>query len=351
MFNNLFNLTRTKIKKIHIFISTILITSTFCGTLTAFAEGLFQVSVVIDGKWHVYNTMSSTIEELFKKEQIEIHQKDIVDKSLKTQINKDMTIYINKAENVTFVIDGKEQVPFVTNQQTVGLAINEFCKETGKNVYLIDKGQSSAANVKKDVVINVSTFKEQTKTITEQIPFDTKTVENPNLSYGKTVVKTQGVNGVKETVVKETYKNDELVSTEVVSEKITKQPVTQVIEKGTKQNVVKTDKGTFTFTKKMTMKSTAYTAGPESTGKSPGDAGYGITASGMKAQKGVVAVDTKVIPFGTKLYIEGYGYAVAGDTGSAIKGNKIDVFFNDYTDAINYGVKNVNVYVLDEKIS
>lgn len=351
MFKNFFNLTRAKIKKTHIFISTLLITATFCGTITAFAEGLFQVSVVIDGKWHVYNTMSSTVKDFFEKEQISLHNKDIVDTNLNTPIDKDMVIYINKAENVTFVIDNKEEVPFVTNQQTVGLAIKEFCKETGKNIYLIDKGQSSAADVKEDMVIKVATFIEKTKTLKEEIAFETKTIENPDLAYGKTVVKTQGVNGVKETVVKETYKGDELISTEIVSEKITKQPVTQVIEKGTKQNVIKTEKGTFTFSQKMTMKSTAYTAGPESTGKNPGDAGYGITASGMKAQKGVVAVDTEVIPFGTKLYIEGYGYAVAGDTGSAIKGNKIDVFFDKYSDAIQYGVKNVNVYVLDEKIS
>ena len=80
------------------------------------------------------------------------------------------------------------------------------------------------------------------------------------------------------------------------------------------------------------MVATAYTAGFESTGKRPGDRGYGITATGTKAKHGTVAVDPKVIPLGTELYIEDigniegdYGYATALDTGGAIKNNRIDL--------------------------
>ena len=77
------------------------------------------------------------------------------------------------------------------------------------------------------------------------------------------------------------------------------------------------------------MKASAYDLSYESCGKNPGDRGYGITASGMQARYGVIAVDPSVIPLGTKLYIECpnggwvYGEAIAGDTGGAIKGNII----------------------------
>jgi 3D (Asp-Asp-Asp) domain-containing protein len=97
----------------------------------------------------------------------------------------------------------------------------------------------------------------------------------------------------------------------------------------------------------LTMEATAYDPGPISTGKRPGDPGYGITASGMRAAYGVVAVDPRVIPFYTRLYVPGYGFAVAGDTGSAIVGNRIDVFFPTYDEAIRWGRRPVTVYVLE----
>ena len=77
-----------------------------------------------------------------------------------------------------------------------------------------------------------------------------------------------------------------------------------------------------------------------------------IAASGRAPAYGVVAVDPKVIPLGTKLYIEAvdgswvYGYAVAGDTGGAIKGNKIDLFFNTHAECTRFGRRQAKVYVL-----
>ncbi len=72
----------------------------------------------------------------------------------------------------------------------------------------------------------------------------------------------------------------------------------------------------------------------------------GITASGRPAGHGIVAVDPRVIPLGTRLYIPGYGFAVAGDTGGAIKGDRIDLGFNSYRDAVIFGRREVTVYRL-----
>lgn len=95
---------------------------------------------------------------------------------------------------------------------------------------------------------------------------------------------------------------------------------------------------------------TAYTAGPESTGKSPGHPAYGVTASGKYVKDHhTIAVDPRVIPMGTKVYIEGLGIRVAEDTGGAIKGNRIDVYMSDLSAAIQFGVKkNVKVYILKD---
>lgn len=103
-----------------------------------------------------------------------------------------------------------------------------------------------------------------------------------------------------------------------------------------------------TVEKVLTATLTAYTAGFESTGKTPSHPAYGITSSGTKVKEGrTIAVDPKVIPIGSTVYIEDVGLRRAEDTGSAIKGARIDVFIEDLEEALEFGVKkNKKVYVL-----
>jgi 3D (Asp-Asp-Asp) domain-containing protein len=103
----------------------------------------------------------------------------------------------------------------------------------------------------------------------------------------------------------------------------------------------------------LNCKLTAYTSGFESTGKRPGDPGYGITSSGRVATIGrTIAVDPNVISIGSKVYIEGLGIRYAEDTGGAVKGHHIDVFVGDsgaVKQALEFGVKdNVPVYILED---
>jgi len=95
----------------------------------------------------------------------------------------------------------------------------------------------------------------------------------------------------------------------------------------------------FRSTRVITMEATAYT---------PFDAGViGITANGNPMRRGLVAVDTRVIPFGTRMYIEGYGYAIADDRGGAIQGNKIDLAMDTLEEAFQFGRRPVVVHILD----
>lgn len=96
------------------------------------------------------------------------------------------------------------------------------------------------------------------------------------------------------------------------------------------------------YNKMLQMTSTAYGPGVADNGR-----WNDKTYLGGKVRRGVVAVDPSVIPLGSKLWIEGYGAAVAEDEGSAIKGNRIDLAFNNRQDALDYGIKNVKVYVLN----
>lgn len=92
---------------------------------------------------------------------------------------------------------------------------------------------------------------------------------------------------------------------------------------------------------------TAYTAGYESTGKTPDHPAYGITASGRKVSEGMIAADTSVLPFGTKVWIEGLGVFVVEDTGGDIKGNRIDIYMNDLDEAVKFGRQERRVIVLE----
>ena len=93
--------------------------------------------------------------------------------------------------------------------------------------------------------------------------------------------------------------------------------------------------------KEFTMVATAYYAG------GGGLCGDGITATGLRAAYGIVAVDPRVIPLGTKLYIPGYGPALAADTGGLIKGNRIDLVLNSREQALRWGRREVKVYVVE----
>ena len=90
----------------------------------------------------------------------------------------------------------------------------------------------------------------------------------------------------------------------------------------------------------FTVRATAYTSDPRENG------GWNVTAIGTKIRRGVIAVDPRVIPLRTRVYVEGYGFATAEDTGGAIKGNRIDVVMDTKRQSRNWGVRNVKIYIL-----
>lgn len=89
----------------------------------------------------------------------------------------------------------------------------------------------------------------------------------------------------------------------------------------------------------VNMEASAYTT------QDPGNGSF--TYRGNQLRKGLVAVDPNVIPLGTRLYIEGYGYAIADDTGGYIKGNRIDLAYESRNEALKFGRRTVPVYILD----
>ncbi|PTX59147.1 3D (Asp-Asp-Asp) domain-containing protein [Melghirimyces profundicolus] len=106
----------------------------------------------------------------------------------------------------------------------------------------------------------------------------------------------------------------------------------------------------WSFYPSMVVTATGYTSGRESTGKDRSHPAFGLTRSGVQAQRGVlstVAADPRVFPIGTLLYIPGYGYGVVADTGNAIQGRRLDLYFDTVEEVYKqWGKKRVRIYVI-----
>ncbi len=175
------------------------------------------------------------------------------------------------------------------------------------------------------------------KSVTSSLPFAVTYRPDPQLAKGRRQVVQNGRQGVESTTIQYLVQNGSPLSDKVVAKKVTKAPSPEVIAYGTAPAVTVNGQA-MPIQRQLYMVSTGYWPNPAWS--------TGLTASGTPAHYGVVAVDPAVIPLGTHLYIPGYGYAVAQDTGSAIIGNRIDLCFNDQSQAINWGVRPLDVYIL-----
>ena len=316
----------------------ILIVLVFVSVLTmGFSTALGNdVELNINGKTKTVFTYEKTVGDFLKKEGIVLKNKDLVSPSIDKEIDKDMKITISSPKSY-HIKDGNKTLIAEASGYTVADVLDNLNIKLNKldRVSLpLDEIAKEGMEVKIDRVV-VENLDNKI-----EIPFETESRENNDMFEGEKKVITKGEVGQKTESLKNTYVNGVLETTEVLKSEITKDPVKEVVEVGTK-------KGTQAPNGKnakrvIVMQATAYdpTAGSK-------------TAMGTRARVGAVAVDPRVIPLGSKLYIESmdgfasYGYATAEDTGGAIKGNRIDLFYNSNAEANRFGRRNVKVYVLD----
>ena len=199
---------------------------------------------------------------------------------------------------------------------------------------------SSILGVRDYKIETQSNFTTETKTSTEEIPFETKYTQDPSLEMGKEIVEVEGELGQAQTTITYTYFQNELYETE--TETITLKPaVDRIVRQGTLlvPKTLETPEGNISYLQKLeNFWATSY----DSTCRGCNT----VTATGMKQGYGVVAVDPNVIPLYTKLYIPGYGEAIAGDVGGAVKGNKIDLGYDSLMG--QWSARYVDVYILEK---
>jgi 3D (Asp-Asp-Asp) domain-containing protein len=177
------------------------------------------------------------------------------------------------------------------------------------------------------------------KTESIAIPAPVRFAFSDSVGTGRLIKKQGGSPGSLNRVYRVTLKNGKPIGKSLLKEE-RREPEPTMFLMG--KSGFTASRGSYVRHKVLTMSATAYDPSPATIG--PGATGR--TRTGRIAEYGVVAVDPRVIPLNTIVYVEGYGFALACDTGGAIKGNRIDLCYDSRSVANNYGRKRVRVHVL-----
>jgi 3D (Asp-Asp-Asp) domain-containing protein len=175
------------------------------------------------------------------------------------------------------------------------------------------------------------------RTVTTLLAYTTQYQPDPLLYRGDRAILRWGRDGRRLETVQILMQDGRALRRTVIPGRVITPPVNELVAYGSLDTIARGGQ-VVTFTRELTMTATAYWPDPSWS--------TGITATGVPAHYGIAAVDPAVIPLGTRLYVPGYGFALAEDTGSAIVGDRIDLCFNDPWQAIDWGVRTVDVFIV-----
>lgn len=293
------------------------------------------ITVNIDGNESKIVTYKGTVQGALHDGNIVLGEKDKVEPGIDNKLKDNETIKIKSAINVNVQVDGKE-LAIKSSQDDVksmleqeGIELKEQDKITPSSDSKLEEG------------LNIQIVRVEVKDVVEnkEINFDVNVKKDNTLANTYSKVTQEGQNGQKEITTRVIYENGEEVDRKVVKEVVTKEPVSKEVVQGTLQTVALSRGGDATYSRSLTCIATAYS--------DSGRTASGMTTSRNPGGYSTIAVDPRVIPMGSKLYIPGYGYAIAADTGGAIKGNKVDLYVSSSSEAYAWGVRTVTVYVLN----
>lgn len=235
--------------------------------------------------------------------------------------------------NVKFTFYQKPEIVCTTPEITVGELMGKLGITVGEDNRC---SMTSDSVLSADGTVDIQTVTYETVSKEEAIPYETEYVDVRTIPKGSTKVNVKGENGVKTYTYKCTLVNGVEESRELVSEAVTTKPKTRVMYRGVGGTVTSQGK-TYNYSYYIDVKATVYNI-------------VGTTASGLPTSTSVMAVDPRVIPLGSRCVVTGgsgdYGYRIAADTGGAIKGNKIDLWYPAGT-FNGFGWRSTRVYILE----
>lgn len=314
-----------------------------------------SIYLVVDGQTQSIETRHSMVNQVLDEQSITLNPDDAVSRPLASSLKDGDRIVIVRAVPVNVNVDGTTKVHFTT-QSNVGNIIKELDVTLGEDDK-VTPAVDSAVTANLDIQIIRVTKQNVEKT--EPVPFTVVKTADNSLPKGETKVVEQGSEGLVVHSVEKVYEDGVFVSKRWLGKEVVKPATSKVIAVGTKETAVlsasitRTDqsvnisglttKDGVSFKYKKVLKNVTLTA------YSSEEDGIGTrTASGTRVTEGrTIAVDKSVVPLGWWVYIEGIGFRKAEDTGGAIKGNKMDVYYDSLKTAKNFGrKKGRTVYVI-----
>ncbi len=274
---------------------------------------------------HTFFTSQPTVGTTLEQYGISLNPNDRVWPTLDTEISPEVQIYLDRATPIQITADGRILNTF-TQAETVG----EVLAEAGVPLMGQDFVQPPADTpIEPNLALEVVRVREVTEIQQEIILFETTWVGDDTLELDRQEVRQEGASGVVKTRSRVRYENGEEIWRVIEDEWLDQSPQDRMIAYGTNVVVrtVDTPNGPLEYWRKISMLATGYQA--KTSGKAPDHPAYGVTRSGLQAGYGVVAVDPKVIPLFTELYVPDYGQAIAGDTGGRVLGKHVDLGYDD----------------------
>jgi resuscitation-promoting factor RpfB len=287
------------------------------------------------------SSTAATVGDFLRERGIVPGDGDDVSPSVDTPLSDKMTILYRQAVAVTVVMENRRET-LLTSAPDVATLIASLNIHLGNGDTIVP-----ALNAAPPVngIVRITRVIAWQRTIRKPIPMPIVRRLDFGLASGAMHLHAKGRNGLSEEIVSFVKRDDGPIDARVLRSRVLRRPRPRIIDVGATemqtydhfidQSIQQTG---YVMEGTLQMVATAYTG--DCSGCS------GITASGRRAGHGIVAVDPRVIPLGTRLYIPGYGLAVAGDTGGAIVGDRIDLGFDSTRDALIFGRREVTVYRL-----
>ena len=300
------------------------------------------LTISIDGKEETFVTYKGTVQDVLQDKNIAVGVKDKVQPSLESKVSEKETIKIKSAIPVEITANGV-QLEVQSADGTIGEMLKneeEALQEYGIkfNEDIDEVSPSLDSQIEDNMRVQIVNVEKKELVQNEPINFETIVEKDESLDKSVSKVKSEGVNGEKEVTYEVVYRDGVETSRNVTSTKTITEPKNEIVIKGTGQVYASRGGESINYKEKLNCVATAYSGDrTTATGRSPVRNPGGMST---------IAVDPPFIPLGSKVYVEGYGYAIAADTGGAIKGNIIDLFLNSSSECWSWGRRPVTVLVV-----